>query len=108
MTTMYIPGTYKLDIDLSSDWSVEMKFTSLEMQTDDEAGWFVETNLPFNINLVIARNGEFCFYDHTMRELLERWHEGDAELRDFFSDKKHCFLSFLKIISPVDKWTLIC
>jgi len=102
-TTLYYPSTYKLLVELSSNWSVEMRFTA---HLDDKI-WMVETNLPFNITTVIARNGEFCFYDNTMRELLERWHGGDAELRDFFSDKKHCFLSFLKIISPTDSWELI-
>ena len=103
MTTMFIPGTYKLDVDLSSGWSVEMKFTT---HLDDKI-WMVETNLPFDITTVIEGKGEYCFYDDTMKELLERWHEGDVELLSFFSAEKKDFLRFLKIISPVDSWKLI-
>ena len=102
-TTLYYPPTYKLMADLSSNWSVEIRF----LAPDAPGVWPIETNLPFDITRVVERNNEFYFYDDNQKELLERWHEGDAELRDFFSDKKHCFLSFLKIISPTICWELI-
>ena len=102
-TTVYYPATYKLMVDLSSDWSVEIRF-----QTPDAPGiWPVETNLPFDITRLVERNKEFYFYDDNQKELLERWHEGDEELREFFKDVKKDFLAFLKIISPANSWELI-
>ena len=127
MTTMYIPGTYKLDVDLSSDWSVEMRLTNLTRKktTHQTRGgyhkWEVvedmftiyETTLPFDIEYVIINDSlfwgrQYCFYNNQNKELLERWNEEDAELREFFRENKEDFLCFLKIISPVDSWKLIC
>ena len=106
MTTMLIPGTYKLDIDLSSGWSVEMKF--IKSVCPFKGGpdlWEVETNLPFNITHVIVMPGEYYFYDNSMKEMLERWEE--PEVKEFFGDEKKFFIEYLKTISPVDSWKLI-
>ena len=118
-STLYYPTTYRLMVDLSSDWSVEIRFLAPKytayVYNQQDKGWIddkckiwpIETNLPFGITWVVERDKEFYFYDDNQKELLERWHEGDKELRDFFRDVKKDFLAFLKIISPANSWELI-
>ena len=116
-STLYYPTTYRLMVDLSSDWSVEIRFLppkntayAYDQQDwlDDKCKiWPVETNLPFGITWVLERDNEFYFYDDNQKELLERWHEGDEELTEFFKGVKKDFLTFLKIISPANSWELI-
>lgn len=117
-STLYYPTTYRLMVDLSSDWSVEIRFLAPKntayVYNQQDKGWIddkckiwpIETNLPFGITWVVERDKEFYFYDDNQKELLERWHEGDKELRDFFRDVKKDFLAFLKIISPANSWEL--
>ena len=57
-----IPATYKLMVDLSSNWSVEMRFRHI-FGAKDVHRYSVETNLPFDIEFVWERDGEFYFYD---------------------------------------------
>ena len=106
MTTTMIPGTYKLNIDLSSDWSVEMRFIkSVGTSKLPPVMWEVETNLPFDIEHVVVMPGEYYFYDSNMKEMYERWEERDVE--KFFGYEKKFFIEYLKTISPVDNWKLI-
>ena len=116
-TTLYFPTTYRLMVDLSSDWSVEIRFLApkntayvydRQVWINDQCKiWPVETNLPFGITWVAERDNEFYFYDDNQKELLERWLEGDEELLEFFKGVKKDFLAFLKIISPANSWELI-
>jgi hypothetical protein len=101
-----IPGTYKLDIDLTSDWSVEMRFIKPvgTRAPFPPVMWEVETTLPFDIEYVVVNGGEYSFYDKRKKEMLERFEED--EVKEFFNEKKY-LIEYLKTISPVDNWELI-
>jgi coenzyme F420-reducing hydrogenase alpha subunit len=103
MSVTMIPGTYKLDIDLASDWSVEMRFIK-PVGTRAPSAWQVETTLPFDIEYVVVNGGEYYFYDKRKKEMLERFEED--EVKEFFNEKKY-LIEYLKTISPVDNWELI-
>lgn len=100
MSVTMIPGTYKLDIDLASDWSVEIRF----IKPVGTLMWEVETTLPFDIEYVVVNGGEYYFYDKRKKEMLERFEED--EVKEFFNEKKY-LIEYLKTISPVDNWELI-
>ena len=98
-----IPGTYILDVTLSSDFVVEMNIRSNHSPTV----WNVSTNLPFDIKRVIAARGQFYYYDDYGEELLERWYDGDLDIKDFFNHERRVFIKFLQLISPMRNWIKI-
>jgi hypothetical protein len=106
MSVTMIPGTYKLDIGLASDWSVEMRFIKPvgTRAPSPPVMWKVETTLPFDIEYVVVNGGEYYFYDKRKKEMLERFEED--EVKEFFNEKKY-LIEYLKTISPVDNWELI-
>lgn len=98
-----IPGTYILDVTLSSDFVVEMNIRSYH----SPSVWNVSTNLPFDIKKVILARGQFYYYDDHGEELLERWYDGDLDIKDFFNHERRTFVRFLQLISPVKNWIKI-
>lgn len=98
-----IPGTYVLDVTLSSDFVVEMNIRSYH----SPSVWNVSTNLPFDIKKVILARGQFYYYDDHGEELLERWYDGDLDIKDFFNHERRTFVRFLQLISPVKNWIKI-
>lgn len=98
-----IPGTYILDVTLSSDFVVEMNIRS----NRSPSVWNVSTNLPFDIKRVITARGQFYYYDANGEELLERWYDGDLDIKDFFNHERRTFVRFLQLISPVKNWIKI-
>ena len=98
-----MPGTYILDVTLSSDFVVEMNIHS----NRSPSVWNVSTNLPFDIKRVITARGQFYYYDANGEELLERWYDGDLDIKDFFNHERRTFVRFLQLISPVKNWIKI-
>ena len=98
-----IPGTYILDVTLSSDFVVEMNIRS----NRSPSVWNVSTNLPFDIKRVITTRGQFYYYDANGEELLERWYDGDLDIKDFFNHEREAFIKFLQLISPMRNWIKI-
>lgn len=98
-----IPGTYVLNIPLSSNWVVEMNIHSME----SPSVWNVCTNLPFGIKRIIVARGDYYFYDDHGEELLERWYDGDLDIKDFFNHEKGAFIKFIQLISPIRNWLKI-
>ena len=98
-----IPGTYILDVTLSSDFVLEMNIRS----NHSPSVWNVSTNLPFDIKRVITARGQFYYYDANGEELLERWYDGDLDIKDFFNHERRTFVRFLQLISPMRNWIKI-
>ena len=98
---MLTPGTYMLNINLSS--TIEM---TLKQGDVDSVYNVIDSGPPFEIKRVVVRDGEFYFYDADNKEFLERWEEGDIELHDFFREKD-IFIEFLRCVSPVKNWIKI-
>ena len=99
---MLTPGTYMLNINLSST-VIEM---TLKQGDVDTVYNVIGSGPPFDVKRVVVRDGEFYFYDADNKEFLERWEEGDIELQDFFKEKD-IFIRFLKCVSPVKNWIKI-